>query len=146
MVHTTSPMHKQRYIVNTFPKKFSPAEITVFRSLYELTVPKSLVHKGNKLIPLSIWTSFSFVHWTSEKQVSEKTSIAKMSPSFTSYTAHTVSIHLRWILQALQFSLFLLNTNYTSGISLMKQWSVVTHWYTILEETKKIWQIFNRQT
>ena len=128
MVHTTSKMHKQRYIANTFPQKFSPAETTVFRSIYELTVPKSLVHKADKLIPYSIWTPFFFVHWTTGKQVSEKkTSSAKMSTSFTSYTAQTVSSHLRWILQAPQLSLFPLNTYYTFGISLMKQWSVVTH-------------------
>jgi hypothetical protein len=50
MVVTTSPIYKQRYVVNVFPKKFSPAEITVFISLYELTVPNSLVHKGDKSI------------------------------------------------------------------------------------------------
>ena len=61
MVVTTSPIHKQRYRVTIFPKKFSPAEITVLRSLYELTVPKSLVDKGDKSTewPKKMYTLFT---------------------------------------------------------------------------------------
>jgi len=61
MVVTTSPIHKQRYRVTIFPKTFSPAEITVLRSLYELTVPKSLVDKGDKSTewPKKMYTLFT---------------------------------------------------------------------------------------